>query len=262
MEFGDFFAIYERNTWGTDVLNADKVAKMMMQKILNGDLSLYSHNNSFTIELPKGNLKIKLKAFNNYKNQNITGSEAFFAKSNDDEDSVIEIFIFEIYKKIKNFRGKKTEDLNNILYNFIKNNYGSQITQTLAHELEHAFESDKGIDMFESDEDREFKYSEYINSDAEINARIVEATYRVNASWAKESSSGTWHQKFNNNSIVKIEVMRIVSSFREFSLLTEKNKKRFIKGIYTTLTFLWEHYNDRSNTMVSQKDLAEFVKEI
>lgn len=266
MLFSDFL-ILERKTWGQDVLYASKVARIMMNKILKGDLSLYSHNNSFKVELPFSDLTIKLKAFNNYKKENYSGSEAFFVSDDGKGNAVIELFIFEIFREMKNFRGKKLEDLNKVLYAFVKNNFTTKLLETIAHELEHAFESDRGIYSFSAGNNNrtEIGSKNYYNETREINARIIEQLINTNFRWAKHLNEGVWQYKYPNKDVVtRAETQSIVAKFKEFKFLSNKNRQRFIKGIYTTLQLLWDHYNVQSNKnglkrYITQRDIEKMV---
>lgn len=264
MEFSDFL-ILERKTWGRDVLNASKVAKVMMNKILKGDLSLYSHNNTLTVPLPFGDLIIKLKAFNNYKREDLKGAAGYFIDNNG-KNAIIEIFIFEILGNFKNYRGLNLESLNNILYNFIKSNFTTEILETLAHELEHAFESDRGIYAFSIDEPQtKLGSKDYYNEIREVNARIIERLTQTNMRWTRDLKDGTWLYKHpDKDTVTRAETQAIVAKFKDFHMLSNKNKQRFIKSIYTTLQYLWDHYNIQASKNVAQRfitnrDIAKLV---
>lgn len=261
--FKDFFIIQERKTWGKDVLNAQKIAKLLIKKVLKGDLSLYGHNNSFKVQLPNGELMIRIKAFNNFKDE-VEGAHAYYTLNIKEDYALIELFLFEIYGNMMNFRGQKKERLNDVMYHFFKNNYTTDVVGVLAHELQHAFESDRGASIFDkytNKTGRPLDAEEYLNTFPEMNARVVQFIYPVNTAWSKEVENDMWNDDDPNLSRVKFETVRIMNQFKtkDYAYLTPENQKRFAKAVYTTLSYLWNHYSVQSkkNMLAKQLTLAQ-----
>ena len=260
MNYTDFFDIYlERKTWGADVLKSEKIIKLVIDSIKKGDLSLYSHNNTLIIKLPVKNLKIRLKAFNNYSDPDQQGAAAVF-KFDKAKNPLIELFVFETFRDLKTkFRGRPLELLNRILFRIVNSNLSQRLYINLQHELEHAFESDKGIDMFDLKDDNDTKNSkkksekEYFNEPAEINARIVQFIYPVNTKWSTDFENGEWLAKHSDPEEIKYQLKIIMDNAQGKIHLTEKNLKKTMKGVYTTLQYLWDHYTKKANTQTNQK---------
>jgi hypothetical protein len=124
----------------------------------------------------------------------------------------------------------------------------------LQHELEHAFEYDRGIDLFtkeaniEDNDSREDQMRKYMNQSHEINARIVQYLYKINSKWSNDLKNKKWKEKHHNAKLdVENELSNVTAEFHGIRYLNEKNTKKFIKGVYTTLVYLWNHYNRQAN---------------
>lgn len=267
MNFNIYFRLFlERKTWSADILSGKKLANLIRKKITNGELSLYSHNNTISVKLPFSDLKIKLKAFNNYKEDPTAG--AIF-KHDKKGDPLVEIYVFELYKPFRNYRGYPIDKLNNILLNFLEKSETSNVLfSALQHELEHALEEDRGIAFFDKTPDQSTRKSEkaklreYYNLPHEVNARIVQYIYPVNTAWLNDFEKGIWNEKHSNSDEVKTELKKIINKFKDIHLLSDGNYRKFVKGVYTTLWYLWNHYSKQNDNPISDEEIKKVINDL
>lgn len=285
MEFKEYF--FERKVWATNTIKSADIAKTIIQKILSKELTLIPPNNTTTIPLHYHDLKIVLKAFNNYKDKDREGSNALFFPSEVGKSPVIMVFVFEVFKQIvsNRFRGKDINRLNHLLYRFVETNNVATLSATLQHELQHAFEHDTFIDNKNSFVDKYTAHTEkekghedekpnkdldafeeYANTDTELYAKIVELAGKINHRWQRDLMDGTWLMK--NGSEQKIlsvftKTKQIMNHHIFFNFLTTRNKKRFLKGLYTTVKMLWDYYFEKANLdtrgNINEVDIGNFL---
>ncbi len=276
MLFKEFFDLFlERKSWGENLVTGGKIAQLIASKIKSGKMSIIPPDNVIRINYQGTRLKIVLKAFNNHRNnQQIKGANAYFT-----EDAmgnpVIYIFLFEIFyheisDKTKTYRGYPIAKLNTILQNFFQRGYSTNILSNLQHELLHAYERIVGTDVHTSkstqpspDEGNEqLNYIDYLNRPEEIHARIVQFAFDANKKWSDISKNPeTDYFDDDRNGALK-ETRTAMSKFKHMRILDKENRKKFVKGVYTTLDFIWDYYKTANQASLKVKELTtpEIVK--
>lgn len=268
MKYASFFTLFlERKNWANNVLKSGEIAQNIILKIKNGELSVVKGHNKYQIR----DLNIVLKAFNNYKKEGYKNTNAFFIPS---DPPIIEVFIFEILDDVVgNIRGYDSAKLNNVLLKILKSEkYTTKLISILQHELEHAFEHESGILQYtDTITNSTSEDEEYYNDISEIHARIVEFVSPINNQWNKELKDQVWLNIHTNrdeiNDIIQHKLKMNDAFKNTFLWLTNDNKKKFLKSIYTTLQHLWDYYNtqaenERFKSYISDDFIEKYVKSL
>lgn len=277
LSFKNFFL--ERKYWAKNTLLANDIADKILQSIQSGKLNLI--NNNMVVDLDINQVEILLKSFFNYKGESAANAQYFqkgykFKSGKKTKLPLIEIYFFEMFSDLRNYRGRSINDLNSILQKFTNINR-SKIKATLSHELQHAIDDEnayygsKSGYKAKSDDPTE-KYKAYMNDVDEVTARIIEFLTPLNEKWEKQLKAGKWIA-MNSTGHLSDDVItgnitkRIVKDADITQWLIPKLRKKFIKGIYSTVQYLWKHYKnaarkkERANK-VSEKDLLAFLKSV
>ncbi len=263
--------IVERENWAEGMIKGSNLAADLLKAVARGKISLNHSNNVYRANIKGGGaLDIILKPTSNNENKVLKGNKAVYIapgtlQGEEIKRPQIRLYIFNLLNMQNEIKGKSNMALNDMLKKFVQNNYTSSLISAFQHEINHALEEHSGIETFTAkstykpeDKSKMEKYRAYINKLEEVHSAIVESASPINEIWAKSLKQGKWKIQFGNKRVVNKEVRKILGATKAFrSNYTGLNNRKFIRGIYTTLAYLWDHYTKKDREREFSKPLIK-----
>jgi len=261
MRFLKYFL--EKKNWATNVINFRIIAQFIIDAILDGKLTLQSGSNTISVPGFKKPLTIMLKAFNNYKNPEMSDARAIWLPARDEysphpSTNLIILYIFAILGTGARYRGLNTASLQRALINTLKMGSTTNIISTISHELQHAWEVDNKIKSMWQDDDKP-----HISQGKETNARVIEQAAIINDQWIRLLQKGKWLNMYADKHSINRHIRSIINNYDDYRDMPPNIKKRFLKSLYTVLSILWDKYYDWSKKHeYNQRVKSEEIKTI
>jgi hypothetical protein len=268
MRFIDFFnPLLEKKSWGESLIEGGKIAETILDKFKNGEMSLTPPHNVYNTTFNGRDLKIILKAFNNYKNDLNDANGVMTVDS--EGNPVVQLFVMEllgngVFKTNRNYRGIPSDKLNKIFLNFLNKGQSASIVSNLQHELIHAMEHNQNLRAVTSvstskihGNTKNAKYIMYLNKPEEVHARIAQYAAPINRKWMEEfnrSEDSTFFDDVMHGPV--LEIPHAVKAFKHLHLLDKENQLKFKRGIRHVLSFAWEYYKTAHDARMKVKPIS------